>query len=74
MCELSLTNDFFSINFSLQKLLDISTKLHGEGNSLLDLAEAFIEEKRLKQALKIVQVSPQGVAGWSSGKLYYISI
>lgn len=43
--------------FRLQQVLDLGTKLHGESNSLLDLAIAFIEEGRIKQATKIMQVS-----------------
>jgi len=51
---------------SLQKIMDISTSVHGEGNSLFDLAICCLEVGKLKQAQKIfsnpaLRVSPQRV-------------
>jgi len=40
---------------SLQEILDLSTKLHGEGNSLFELAMAFLHEGRKEQAIQILQ-------------------
>ncbi|XP_015588868.1 leucine-rich PPR motif-containing protein, mitochondrial isoform X2 [Cephus cinctus] len=40
---------------SLQRLTDISTQVHGEVNSLQDLAIAFIECDRIRQAKKIFE-------------------
>lgn len=40
----------------LQKLTDLSTQVHGESNSLIDLVLAFVECGRLRQARKILEV------------------
>ncbi|XP_046388703.1 leucine-rich PPR motif-containing protein, mitochondrial [Ischnura elegans] len=40
---------------SLQRITDISTRVHGEVNSLYDLVFAFIECGRLKQARRILE-------------------
>lgn len=42
---------------SLQKLTDLSTEVHGETNSLIDLAFAFFDCNRLRQAQKILETS-----------------
>ncbi|CAH1159971.1 unnamed protein product [Phaedon cochleariae] len=39
----------------LQKLTDLSTKVHGEVNSLYDLVFAFVECGRIRQARKILE-------------------
>lgn len=41
----------------LQKVLDLSTKQHGEINSLYDLVFAFLECGKIRQAKKIVEVA-----------------
>lgn len=40
----------------LQKVLDLSTKQHGEVNSLYDLVFAFLECGKVRQAKKILEV------------------
>ncbi|KAK7790048.1 hypothetical protein R5R35_008252 [Gryllus longicercus] len=40
---------------SLQKITDLSTKVHGEVNSLYDLVFAFVECGRVRQARKILE-------------------
>lgn len=40
---------------NLQKLTDLSTKVHGEVNSLYDLVFAFVECGRIRQARKILE-------------------
>ena len=40
----------------LQRVLDLSTKQHGEINSLYDLVFAFLECGKVRQAKKIVEV------------------
>lgn len=40
---------------NLQLLTDLSITLHGEGNSLYDLAFSFIECSRIQQAVKILE-------------------
>lgn len=40
---------------NLQKLTDLSTKVHGEVNSLYDLVFAFVECGRVRQARKILE-------------------
>ncbi|KAK0177466.1 hypothetical protein PV328_001517 [Microctonus aethiopoides] len=42
---------------SLQKLTDLSTEVHGETNALIDLAFAFFDCNRLRQAQKILETS-----------------
>ncbi|KAK0180863.1 hypothetical protein PV327_003200 [Microctonus hyperodae] len=42
---------------SLQKLTDLSTEIHGETNSLIDLAFAFFDCNRIRQAQKILETS-----------------
>lgn len=41
---------------SLEKITDLSTKVHGERNSLCDLALLFMECGRSRQAKKILEV------------------
>jgi len=41
---------------NLQKVLDLSTNLHGEINSLFDLSFAMIQSGKLRQAKKIFEV------------------
>ena len=40
----------------LQQLVDLNSKVHGEGNSLVDLMMTFLESGRIKQAQKILEV------------------
>ena len=40
----------------LQKVLDLSTSVHGEVNSLYDLVFAFVECGKIRQAKKILDV------------------
>jgi leucine-rich PPR motif-containing protein len=40
----------------LQRVMDLSTKLHGEVNSLYDLVFAFLECGKIRQAKKILEV------------------
>lgn len=42
---------------NLQKITDLSSEIHGERNSLCDLAFVFIECGRPAQAKKILEVS-----------------
>lgn len=41
---------------NLQTLVDLSTQVHGEVNSLYDLVLAFVECGRIRQARKILEV------------------
>jgi leucine-rich PPR motif-containing protein len=41
----------------LQKVVDLSTKIHGEVNSLYDLVFCFLETGRTRQARRILEVS-----------------
>lgn len=41
---------------SLQRLTDLSTHIHGESNSLVDLVLSFLECGRVHQAKKILEV------------------
>ena len=43
----------------LQRVMDLSTKLHGEVNSLYDLVFAFLECGKIRQAKKILEVRIQ---------------
>ena len=40
----------------LQRVTDLSTKIHGESNSLVDLVLSFLESGRMRQAKKILEV------------------
>lgn len=40
----------------LQKVMDMSTNIHGEVNSMYDLVFAFIDCGKLRQARKILEV------------------
>lgn len=42
---------------NLQTLVDLSTEVHGEVNSLYDLVLSFVECGRIRQARKILEVS-----------------
>lgn len=41
---------------NLQRVTDLSTKVHGEMSALYDLAIAFLESDRMRQARKILEV------------------
>ena len=41
---------------ALQRLLDVSIRIHGEANSIIDLALGFLECDRLREAKKVLEV------------------
>lgn len=41
---------------ALQRVTDLSTAIHGEVNSLIDLMECFLEVGRTQQARRILEV------------------
>jgi leucine-rich PPR motif-containing protein len=45
----------------LQKIMDLSTNLHGEVNSMYDLVFAFIQCGKVRQAKKILEVSLEAI-------------
>lgn len=42
---------------ALQRLLDLSIRIHGEANSIVDLAIGFLECDRLREAKKVLEVT-----------------
>ncbi|XP_071514137.1 leucine-rich PPR motif-containing protein, mitochondrial isoform X2 [Panulirus ornatus] len=55
--KLELTTQFIKLEDAekLQKIMDLSIKVHGELNSLYDMVFAFIESGRVKQAKKLLE-------------------
>lgn len=46
---------------ALQRLLDLSIRIHGEANSIVDLALGFLECGRLREAKKVLESQSNGI-------------